>query len=57
MEKIIKKNGWFKVEVVGSHHHYRHRIKSGKVTILFHGGKELPQFVVKSILKQAGLKE
>lgn len=35
-EKIIKQAGWYLVSVEGSHHHYKHREKSGKVTIPFH---------------------
>lgn len=57
MEKMIKQDGWIKRDIVGSHHHYEHPIKKGKVTIPFHGNKELSKFVVNSILKQAGLKE
>jgi len=57
MEILIKKDGWIKSEIVGSHHHYKHPVKKGKVTIPFHGNKELSKFVVNSILKQAGLKE
>lgn len=56
-EKLIKKDGWTECDVVGSHHHYKHPVKKGKVTIPFHGNKELPKFVVTSILKQAQLKE
>lgn len=57
MEKLIKKDGWKLQAVEGFHYHYVHSFKKGKVTIPFHGNKDFPQFVVKSILKQAGLKE
>ena len=36
MEKIIKQDGWVKSDIVGSHHHYEHPVKKGKVTIPFH---------------------
>jgi hypothetical protein len=39
----------------GSHNHYKHPTKTGKVTIPKHGG-DLDQKTVKSILEQAGLK-
>ena len=55
-EKIIKDDGWFLDSVVGSHHHYKHRTKSGKVAIPFHGKDELPPKTVNSIMRQAGLK-
>lgn len=57
LEKLVKKDGWYLQSIVGSHHHYLHPFKKGKVTIPFHGNKDLSKFVVNSILKQAGLKE
>ncbi|MDO5589804.1 MAG: type II toxin-antitoxin system HicA family toxin [Lachnospiraceae bacterium] len=54
IEKIILTDGWYLVNVSGSHHQYKHPTKPGKVTIPFHRG-DLPPRVVKSILKQAGL--
>ena len=57
LERLIKKDGWYLQSIVGSHHHYIHDVKKGKVTIPFHGSKEMPKFVVNSVLKQAGLKE
>lgn len=55
VEKLILKDGWYQVNQVGSHHQYKHPIKSGKVTIPEHKGKDINPSVVKSILKQAGL--
>ena len=55
MEKIIKKDEWELSTIQGSHHHYRHPLKTGKVTIPKHGGDLNPK-LVNSILKQAGLK-
>ncbi|MGP1577606.1 MAG: type II toxin-antitoxin system HicA family toxin, partial [Treponema sp.] len=52
-----KKDGWYLQSTIGSHYHYVHDSKKGKVTIPFHGNKELSKYVVNSILKQAGLKE
>ena len=42
--------------IQGSHNQYVHPSKPGKVTIPNHGKKDLTPGVVKSILKQAGLK-
>ncbi len=42
-------------DVRGSHYQYKHPTKKGKVTIPNHRG-DIPQRVVNSILKQAGLK-
>lgn len=55
MERIILKDGWTLEGQVGSHRHYKHPEKPGKVTIPFHAG-DLTKFVENSILKQAGLK-
>ena len=55
MEKLIMKDGWYFVKQVGSHRHYKHPVKPGKVTIPFHSG-DLDKGTVKSILEQAGLK-
>lgn len=57
MIQIIEDDGWVFHSQVGSHKHYKHPIKKGKVTIPDHGkNKTLGHGVVKSILLQAGLK-
>lgn len=57
MENIITADSWQLVKIDGSHHHYKHPQKSGKVTIPFHTKpKDLDKKTVNSILKQAGLK-
>lgn len=55
MEKIILADGWMFKSQAGSHRHYIHPSKPGKVTIPFHGS-DLPKGTELSILKQAGLK-
>ena len=55
MEKIILADGWVFKSQEGSHRHYIHPNKPGKVTIPFHC-KDLTKGTEKSILKQAGLK-
>lgn len=55
MEKIILEDGWVFNSQNGSHRHYKHPTKPGKVTIPFHN-QDLTKGVEKSILKQAGLK-
>ncbi|MBO5606083.1 MAG: type II toxin-antitoxin system HicA family toxin [Acidaminococcaceae bacterium] len=54
MEKEILKDGWVFKSQEGSHRHYVHPTKPGKVTIPFHC-KELSKIVEKSIRKQAQL--
>ena len=54
IEKILLNDGWHFVKQVGSHRHYKHPTKPGKVTIPVHTG-DLDKGTVKSIFKQAGL--
>lgn len=54
VEKMILKDGWYFVRQSGSHRHYKHPTKPGKVTIPFHTG-DLDKRTAKSILNQAGL--
>lgn len=46
-------DGWILIRVTGSHHHFRHPIKRGLVTVP-HPKKDLPVGTVKSICRQAG---
>ena len=55
LEKLIKKDGWIFKAQEGSHRHYTHPFKKGKVTIPFHS-KDITKATEISILKQAGLK-
>ena len=38
--QMLKADGWFEVRVTGSHHHFKHKIKLGVVTVP-HPKKEL----------------
>lgn len=53
--KILKKDGWYVVEIQGSHYQLKHPGKKGRVTLPFHSGDLKPR-TLNSILKQAGLK-
>ena len=54
LEKILLRDGWYVVKQVGSHRHYKHPTKPGKVTIPIHRG-DVDKGTAKSILRQAGL--
>ena len=57
IEKVILKDGWVECPGNGSsHRQYKHPTKPGRVTIPFHGNKDLHIGTVNSIMKQAGLK-
>ncbi len=53
--KKLKKDGWYQVATTGSHHHFKHFEKKGKVTVP-HPKKDIPLKTVMSIEKQAKLK-
>lgn len=53
--KAIEKDGWYLVRVTGDHHHFKHPVKSGIVTVP-HPRKDIPKGTLNSIWKQAGLK-
>ncbi|MFZ5432314.1 MAG: type II toxin-antitoxin system HicA family toxin [Calditrichota bacterium] len=54
--KLVEAHGWRLVSTVGSHRHYKHPIKPGRVTIAGKLGDELPPGTWNSILKEAKLK-
>lgn len=55
--KLIVADGWYMVAQKGSHRHYKHHLKLGRVTIPDHGqNKDVAKGTENSILKQAGLK-
>lgn len=51
---MLHKDGWYLYTTVGSHHHYKHPSKKGKVTIP-HPRKSIPKGTLESIAKQSGL--
>ena len=55
IEKEVKADGWYFHKPTGSHKHYKHPPKPGKVTIPQHKGDIHPQ-TIETIRKQAGLK-
>jgi predicted RNA binding protein YcfA (HicA-like mRNA interferase family) len=53
--KRLKADGWYEVTVTGSHHHFKHPVKKGKVTVP-NPKKDIPLKTLISIEKQANLK-
>ncbi len=51
---FLEKDGWYEVACVGSHHQFKHKTKTGRVTVP-HPKHKLPIGTVKSIFKQAGI--
>ncbi len=53
--KILKKAGWFLVATKGDHHHFKHPILTGRVTVP-HPAKDVHTTLIKLIEKQADMK-
>jgi predicted RNA binding protein YcfA (HicA-like mRNA interferase family) len=51
---LLLDDGWTEAGITGSHHHFKHPAKPGKITVP-HPKKDLPTGTIRSILKQAGL--
>lgn len=54
--RVLKKDGWFVIRQKGSHVIMKHPNKEGRLIVPFHGGKEVRHGILKTILKQAGIK-
>ena len=52
--EIPNDDGWYFYGATGSHHHFKHPTKKGKVTIP-HPRKDIPHKTVKNIFKQADI--
>lgn len=52
--QALKHDGWFEVNVVGSHHQYKHPFKKGRVTVK-HPSKDIPRKTLNNIERQSGL--
>lgn len=52
--RMLEEDGWYLVRTKGSHHHFKHQIKKGLVTVP-HPNKDLPIGTVNNIRRQAGL--
>jgi predicted RNA binding protein YcfA (HicA-like mRNA interferase family) len=53
----LRDEGWVQVSQKGSHRHFLHPTKPGKVTVPGKLSDDLPQGTFKSILRQAGLEK
>jgi predicted RNA binding protein YcfA (HicA-like mRNA interferase family) len=52
--RMLLDDGWVLMRIKGSHHHFRHEQKIGRVTVV-HPKKDLPIGTVRAALKSAGL--
>ena len=52
--RLLLDDGWYEVGQTGSHHHFKHPTKKGKVTVP-HPRRDLPIKTLKSIERQSGV--
>jgi predicted RNA binding protein YcfA (HicA-like mRNA interferase family) len=55
--RLIEADGWYLVGTRGSHRQFLCPIERGKVTISGKASLDMPPGTLKSVMKQAGLKE
>ena len=53
--KMLKEDGWYLVDVTGSHHQFKHPTKKGRTTVK-DLVKDIPIKTLRSIERQSGLK-
>ena len=51
---MLKSDGWQLIATEGSHHHFKHPYKKGKVTVK-HPVKDIPPKTLRSIEMQSGI--
>ena len=59
VREVIKKledDGWYQISTVGSHHHYKHPIKPGKVTVAGNSADDVKIGALRAIEKASGVK-
>ena len=54
-ENALEIDGGYSIGKEGSHRHYKHPTKKGRVTVAGHPSKDLHPKTLKSVLRQAGL--
>lgn len=52
--QMLKADGWYEVNVTGSHHQFKHPFKKGRTTVK-HPDKDIPRKTLDSIEAQSGL--
>lgn len=52
--KMLKEDGWYLVDVTGSHHQFKHPTKKGRTTVK-DPVKDIPIKTLRSIERQSGL--
>jgi predicted RNA binding protein YcfA (HicA-like mRNA interferase family) len=53
---LLKADGWRELRQAGSHIHFTHPTKPGRLIVPYQAGKELHQGLATDLLKKAGLR-
>jgi predicted RNA binding protein YcfA (HicA-like mRNA interferase family) len=53
--RMLEKDGWTLIRITGSHHHFKHPLKPGVVTVP-HPRRDIPIGTLRSIERQANLR-
>ena len=53
--KLLENDGWYLIMTKGSHRHFKHSVKKGRVTVAGHPNEDIHPKTQKSILNQAAL--
>jgi predicted RNA binding protein YcfA (HicA-like mRNA interferase family) len=56
MIRLLERNGWVWISTTGSHRQFRHSSQPGRVTVSGSMGSEIPVWLEKSMLRQAGMR-
>ena len=54
--RMIERDGWVLKNQEGSHRHFVHPVKPGKITVAGKPGDDAPVGTAKAIMKQAGIR-
>ncbi len=52
--RMLKADGWYIVDITGSHHQFKHPSKKGRVTVKY-PDRDIPRKTLDSIERQSGL--
>ena len=52
--RILEADGWRLIQISGSHHQFKHPVKTGRVTIK-HPDRDIPIRTLKRISEQSGI--
>ena len=56
MIRLLERDGWVWLSTTGSHRQFRHSSKPGRVTVSGNMGRDIPVWLERAILRQAGLR-